>query len=109
MSRRGWLAMVAALAVWAAWTVYAQSTGPSAADTPKATQQCATCPMPSCGPAGCCGGCAACPAFVDQDNDGVCDVAGTCAKRANVGCRGPKNCGGQWPTVLMQPQIENSN
>ena len=109
MSRRGLFVMVAALALWAAWTVYAQGTGSSAADTPKATQQCATCPMPSCGPAGCCGGCGACPAFVDKDNDGVCDTAGTCAKPANAGCRGFQGCRGQWPSVLMQDQTLSGN
>jgi len=94
MSRSGLLVVVAALAVWAAWAVYAQDTGPSAAGTPSAIEQCVGCTMPACESAGCCGGCVACPAFVDKDNDGVCDTAGTCAKHANGGCRGSKSCRG---------------
>jgi hypothetical protein len=83
MSRRGLLVVAAALAVWAAWTVYAQGTGPSTKSTPNATQQCAGCTKPSCDPAGCCGGC---PAFVDGNDDGVCDMAGTCTKHTNGNC-----------------------
>ena len=93
MSRSGLLVAVAVLAVWAAWAVYAQGTGPLAAGTPSTTEQCVACTTPTCEPGGCCGGCMACPAFVDKDNDGVCDTAGTCAKRTNGGCGGQKGCG----------------
>ena len=94
MSRSGLLVAVVALAVLAAWAVYAQGTGPSAAGTPSATEQCADCATPACESGGCCGGCMACPVFVDKDNDGVCDTAGTCSKRAPAGCGGHKGCRG---------------
>jgi hypothetical protein len=87
MSRSGLLVAVGALALCAAWAVYAQGTGPSAAGTPSATEQCVGCTTPACESAGCCGGCVACAAFVDKDNDGLCDTAGTCTKHANGGCR----------------------
>lgn len=93
MSRSGLLVAVAVLAVWAAWAVYAQGTGPSATGTPSAAEQCVGCTTPACEPAGCCGGCTACPAFVDKDNDGVCDTAGTCAKHGNAGCGRHSGCG----------------
>jgi hypothetical protein len=109
MSRRGLLIFIAALAVWAAWTVYARGTGSSAADTSSTSEQCAACPTPVCDPAGCCGGCAVCPTFVDQDKDGVCDTAGRCAKPASTECCGPKNCCGQWPTVLVQREVQGGN
>jgi hypothetical protein len=95
MSRSGWLLAVVALALCAAWAVYAQGTGPSATGTPSATEQCVACATPACESAGYCGGCVACPAFVDKDNDGVCDTAGTCAKQANGGCRARKGCCGR--------------
>jgi len=109
MSRSGLLVVVAVLAVCAAWAVYAQGTGPSAAGTPSATEQCVGCTTPACESPGGCGGCVVCPAFVDNDNDGVCDMAGTCAKHTNGGCRGPEGCRGQWPTVLTQPQTQGDN
>jgi hypothetical protein len=106
MSRRGLLLMVTALALCAAWAVYAQGTGPSATGTPSATEQCVGCTTPACEPAGCSGDCTACPGCADcsgdctvcsgcadKHNDGVCDTAGTCAKRANGGCGGQKGCG----------------
>jgi len=93
MSRSGLLVVVAVLAVLAAWAVYAQGTGPSAAGTPSATEQCVGCTTPACGAPGCCGGCLTCPAFVDENNDGVCDTAGTCAKHASAGCGGHTGCG----------------
>ena len=109
MSKRGLLVVVGALAVWAAWTVYAQGTGPSTPGTPSATEQCVGCTTPACEPAGCRGSCPACPAFVDKDKDGVCDTASTCAKHANGGCRRPKGCCGQSPTVATQPQTQSGN
>jgi len=96
MSKKsGLLLAVAALAVLVVWAVYgyAQGPGPLAAGASSATEQCVACETPACEPAGCSGGCMACLAFVDKDNDGVCDTAGTCAKRTNGGCGGQKGCG----------------
>jgi hypothetical protein len=94
MSKKsGLLLAVAALAVLAAWAAYghAQDPGPLAAGTPSAAAQSVEEATPACcEPAGCGGGCTACPTFVDKDNDGVCDTAGTCAKHANGGCGGHK-------------------
>lgn len=95
MSRSGLLVAVVALAVLAAWAVYgyAQGSGSVAAGAPSATAQSVEGTTQACEPAGCCGGCTTCPAFSDKNNDGVCDMAGTCAKHANGGCRGQKGCG----------------
>jgi len=99
MSRSGLLLAVAALALCAAWAVYAQGPGPLAAGAPSETEQCVACTTPACESAGCSGGCGysggcmAWPAFADKDSDGVCDTPGTCAKRANGGCGGQKGCG----------------
>ena len=89
MSKKSGLVLgVAALAILTVLAVYGsvQSPGPLAAGAPSATNQCAACTGSDCKPAGGCEGCSACPAFTDQDNDGVCDTAGTCGKHANGGC-----------------------
>ena len=94
MSRSGWLLAVAALALCAAWAVYAQDTGPSATGAPSATAQSVEGTTPACEPAGCSGDCTACPGCADKHNDGVCDMAGTCAGHANGEGREHKGCGG---------------
>jgi len=93
MSKRGLLVVVAVLAACAAWAVYAQGKEPSAAGTPRATEQCVGCTTHSGEPASCCGDCTACPGCADKDCDGLCATAGTCAKHTNAGCGGHQGCG----------------
>jgi len=104
---------VAALVGLAGWAVYGYAQGRQACDvkTCHTAGQAAMCQARNCQPAGFChdgtvpacdraeecacrgsGGCKACPEFVDEDADGVCDAVGTCDKHAQCRCGGGGIC-----------------
>jgi hypothetical protein len=104
---------VVALVSLAVWAVYAYAQGRQVCDvkTRQTTECAAVCKaqdchpagschdgtMPACGATGTCvchgpDGCAACPEFVDENADGVCDAIETCAKRAQCECRAGRGC-----------------
>ncbi len=91
MRKTGLLLLAVVVAVVATWAAYgqAQGRGPTVAEPP------AGCAM-VCQPAGCGGaGCPECPRFVDEDGDGVCDMAAACGRGAERGgCRARRGrCG----------------